>query len=54
MGPSVVKKLEKAKIESLEELFEMDVDSIVSIEGIGKKTAELIIKKLAKIIEDGK
>lgn len=54
IGPSVVKKLEKAKIESLEELFEMDVDSIVSIEGIGKKTAELIIKKLAKIIEEGK
>ncbi len=54
VGPSVVKKLEKAKIESLEELFEMDVDSIVSIEGIGKKTAELIIKKLAKIIEEGK
>ena len=54
IGPSVVKKLEIAKIESLEELFEMDVDSIVSIEGIGKKTAELIIKKLAKIIEEGK
>jgi len=54
VGPSVVKKLEKAKIESLEELFEMDVDSIVSIEGIGKKTAELIIKKLSKIIEEGK
>lgn len=54
VGPSVVKKLQKAKIESLEDLFEMDVDSIVTIEGIGKKTAELIIKKLAKLIEEGK
>ena len=32
----------------------MDVDGIVSIEGIGKKTAEIIIKKLSKLIEEGK
>ena len=31
----------------------MDVDDIVSIEGIGKKTAEIIIMKLRKIIEEG-
>lgn len=31
----------------------MDVNSIVSIEGIGKKTAEIIIKKLKKLIEEG-
>ncbi len=54
IGPSVIKKLEKAKINSLEELYEMDVDGIVSIEGIGKKTAEIIIKKLGKLIEEGK
>jgi small subunit ribosomal protein S3 len=53
IGPSVIKKLEKAKIESLEELYEMDIDGIVSIEGIGKKTAEIIIKKLRKLIEEG-
>ncbi len=53
IGPSVIKKLEKAKITSLEELYEMDVDSIVSIEGIGKKTAEIIIKKLKKLIGEG-
>ena len=53
IGPSVIKKLEKAKITSLEELYEMDVNSIVSIEGIGKKTAEIIIKKLKKLIEEG-
>ena len=53
VGPSVIKKLEKAKIKSLEELYEMDVDGIVSIEGIGKKTAEIIIKKLSKLIEEG-
>ena len=54
IGPSIIKKLEKAKITSLEELYEMDVNSIVSIEGIGKKTAEIIIKKLKKLIEEGK
>ena len=53
IGPSIIKKLEKAKITSLEELYEMDVDSIVSIEGIGKKTAEIIIKKLKKLIGEG-
>ncbi|UCD14739.1 MAG: 30S ribosomal protein S3 [Thermoplasmatales archaeon] len=53
IGSSVVKKLEKAKIKSLEELYEMDIDSMVSIEGIGKKTAEIIIKKLKKLIEEG-
>ncbi len=53
IGPSIIKKLEKAKITSLEELYEMDVNSIVSIEGIGKKTAEIIIKKLKKLIGEG-
>ena len=53
IGPSVVKKLEKAKISSLEELFEMDVDDIMSIDGIGKKTAEIIIKQLKKLIKEG-
>ena len=53
MGASTVKKLEKAKIGSLEELYEMDIDCILSIEGIGKKTAETIIKNLKKLIEEG-
>ena len=53
VGHSIIKKLEKAKITTLEELYEMDVDSIMSIEGIGKKTAETIIKKLRKLIEEG-
>ena len=53
IGPSVIKKLEKAKITSLEELYEMDIDSVMSIEGIGKKTAETIIKKLGKLIGEG-
>lgn len=53
MGASTVKKLEKAKIGSLEELYEMDIDDILSIEGIGKKTAETIIKNLKKLIEEG-
>ena len=52
IGPSIVKKLEKAGIKSLEELYEMDTDDIISIEGIGKKTSENIIKKLKKLIEE--
>jgi len=52
VGPSVVKKLEKAGITSLEELYEIDTEDIMSIEGIGKKTAENIIKKLKKLIEE--
>ena len=53
IGASIVKKLERAKIGSLEELYEMDIDGILSIEGIGKKTAETIIKNLKKLIEEG-
>lgn len=53
IGASIVKKLEKAKIGSLEEFYEMDIDGILSIEGIGKKTAETIIKNLKKLIEEG-
>ena len=53
IGASIVKKLEKAKIGSLEELYEMDIDGILSIKGIGKKTAETIIKNLKKLIEEG-
>ena len=54
IGPAVIKKLEKAKIGSLEELLEMDIDDVLSIEGIGKKTAATIIKYLRKLLEEGK
>lgn len=52
VGPSVVKKMKKAGINSLEELFEMDSDDIIAINGIGQKTAENIIKRLKKLIEE--
>ena len=52
IGPSIVKKFEKAGIKSLEEIFEMDVDDIASIEGIGGKTAENILKSLKKLLEE--
>ena len=52
VGPSIVKKFEKAGIESLEELYAMDVDDLASIDGIGGKTAENIIKKLKKLLEE--
>jgi small subunit ribosomal protein S3 len=50
IGPSVVKKFEKAGIKSLEDLFDMDVDDLTTIEGIGIKTAENIVKNLRKLL----
>ena len=52
IGPSVVKKFEKAGIKSLEELYEMDVDDLASIKGVGGKTAENIVKNLKKLLEE--
>jgi len=52
IGPSVVKKFQKAGINSLEELFEMDVDDLASVKGIGGKTAENIVKNLKKLIKE--
>lgn len=51
IGPSVVNKFEKAGIKSLEELYEMDVDDLSAISGIGGKTAENIVKNLKKLLE---
>ena len=50
IGPSVVKKFEKAGIKSLEDLLEMDVDDLTTIDGIGIKTAENIVKNLRKLL----
>jgi len=50
IGPSVVKKFEKAGIKSLEDLFDMDVDDLTTIDGIGIKTAENIVKNLRKLL----
>ena len=50
IGPSVVKKFEKAGIKSIEDLLDMDVDDLTTIEGIGIKTAENIIKNLRKLL----
>ena len=52
IGPSVVKKFEKAGIKSLEELYEMDVDDLASVKGVGGKTAENIVKNLKKLLEE--
>jgi len=52
IGPSIIKKFEKAGITSLEELYEIDVDDLAAIEGIGGKTAENIIKSLKKLLEE--
>ncbi len=52
IGPSIVKKFEKAGIKSLEEVYEMNIKELSLIEGIGGKTAENIIKKLGKLFEE--
>ncbi len=51
IGPSVVKKFEKAGVTSVEELFEMDVDDLAAVNGVGGKTAEKIVKNLKKLLE---
>jgi predicted flap endonuclease-1-like 5' DNA nuclease len=51
IGPSIVKKFEKAGVKSLEEIYEMDAEDLSSIEGIGKKTAAIIIKEIGKLLE---
>ena len=51
VGPSVIKKFEKAGFKTCEELLELDVDDIGAIEGIGKKTAEAIFKGLKGLIK---
>jgi small subunit ribosomal protein S3 len=51
IGPSIVKKFEKAGVKTLEDVFEMDAEEISGIEGIGIKTAETIIKELRKILK---
>jgi len=53
IGPAVLKKLEKAKITSLEELYAMNLDDMMAIDGIGQKTAELIVKNIRKLLEEG-
>ncbi len=53
IGPSIVKRLEAAKISSLEELMSMDLDDLLAIEGIGQRTAENLVKHLKKLIEEG-
>ena len=52
IGPSIIKKFEKAGVKSLEDLLELDVDDLAAIEGIGGKTAENIIKNLKKLLEE--
>jgi len=52
VGPSVVKKFEKAGYNSLEELLELDVDDLGAIEGIGRATAVNIFKGLKKLLEE--
>ena len=51
IGPSIVKKFKKAGITSLDEVYEMNAEDLSSIDGIGLKTAELIIKELRKLLE---
>lgn len=51
IGPSIIKKFKKAGVHSLEEVLEMNAEDLASLEGIGEKTAETIIKELKKILD---
>lgn len=50
IGPSIVKKFQKAGVKTLEEIYEMDAEDLATIDGIGAKTAATIIKELQKIM----
>ena len=52
VGPSIVKKFIKAGIKTLEEVYELDVDGLSAINGIGGKTAETIVKNIKKLLEE--
>jgi len=52
VGPSIVKKFKKAGIKTLEEVYELDVDGLSAINGIGGKTAETIVKNIKKLLEE--
>jgi len=52
VGPSVIKKFEKAGVKTLEDLLDLDVDDLSAIDGIGGKTAENIVKNLKKLLEE--
>jgi small subunit ribosomal protein S3 len=52
IGPSVVKKLEKAGFNNLEEILELEAEDIKAIDGLGGKTAENILKNLRKFLEE--
>ena len=52
VGPSIVKKFKKAGIKTLEEIYELDVDGLSAINGIGGKTAETIVKNIKKLLEE--
>jgi len=54
LDPSLAKKLEKAGIETIEELYDMSVEEIASIEGINEKVAKTLKEKLEKIIKEVK
>jgi len=54
LDPSLVKKLEKAGIETIEELYDMSIEEIASIEGINEKVAKTLKEKLEKIIKEVK
>jgi len=51
IGPSIVKKFKKAGVTSLDEVYAMSAEDLSSIDGIGIKTAEIIIRELRKILE---
>jgi len=51
LGESIIKKLKKAGIKDVKELYEMSVDDMVGIKGIGIKKAEKLKEAIEKAVK---
>jgi N utilization substance protein A len=51
VGPKIEKALKKAGIETTGKLVKMDIKELIGIKGIGKKTAEKILKSAKEVME---
>jgi len=51
IGKSIISKLQKEKIETVEDVFRLNAEALTNIPGIGAKTAEKVIESVKKYFE---
>ena len=51
IGKSIISKLQKEKIETVEDVFRLNAEDLTNIPGIGKKTAEKVIESVKNYFE---